>query len=701
MSFTQNIPSRFHMRAQTAKYPPLSYVLNYARAARRLCLNRKTTLCAALLIAVGAALRLYALGDVPPGVWQDEASGAYDAWALLHYGIDRNGNSWPVNFVSWGSGQSALYAYIAMPFIWFAGLDIIAFRLPMAISGIAALWLMWRIAHNAGGDKFALIALLFLALSPWHVMASRWGFNPNMLPFTVLLSVYFLSRHDRHRFGVQAAAVGALSISVYAYETAYAFAPMFLGAAFGWLALNGALTLRRLFALSAIAAAIAAPVIAFLIVNLFDLDTIRVLGVTIPRYTGPARYETITLLSGGDWERGGFISNIEETARLLVGYVKYNIVSVMPEWGALPRFSIIIAAAGVGVAAYRAIARGDYGVHLIVALWLVLALAVAALSDAEVHRMNLVWLPAIYLTALGLSALRLLRASLYAAVAAFVALGGVFAYQYFGEYKTAVAAHFHDGLNAAIDRAIENSDKEELIYITERRGTPPYAQALFSASTSPHRYLETRVMTNPSKEFQRVIAFDRFIFLSPFRHQKLRRAGPNIQGVEHYIFTISRESEDIKTLDADKFAFERYGLHLYAYPKDGGSGGAAALNFDEPLVQGEPAASSEFDLHLQDGELIYFKQPCDQYDTRERFFLHIVPADIKDLPDERRAHGFDNLDFWFWQRGDLYGRQCVAHLPLPDYPIAAIETGQTKQAREWPAFWRQSWNRLWTAELKF
>ena len=653
----------------------------------------KTALCAALLIAVGAALRLYGLGDVPPGVHRDEASGAYDAWALLHYGIDRNGNSWPVNFVAWGSGQSVLYAYIAMPFVWFAGLDIIAFRLPMAISGIASLWLMWRIAKNVGGDKFALIALLLLALSSWHIIATRWGLDANIAPFCVLLGAYFLSRRDRHRFTVQAAAVAALSISVYAYATAYVFAPLFLAAAFGWLALNGVLTLRRLFALSAIAAAITTPMIAFVAVNLLDLETIRVLGVTIPRYTGPARYETITLAFRGDWDNS--LSNIRETARLLLGYNKWNIAAVMPEWGALPRFSIIIAAAGVGVAAYRAIARGDYGVHLIIALWLVLALAVAALSEANIYRMNLVWLPALYLTALGLSAPRIPRAALCAAIAAAVALGGVFAYQYFGEYKTAASAIFYDGLNAAIDRALENSDEDELIYITERRGIPPYAHALFSASTSPRRYLETRVVSNPSKEFQRVIAFDRFVFLSPFHHQKLGRAGPNIQGVEHYIFRISRESEDIKTLDADRFAFEHYGRYLYAYPKDGGSGGAGALSFDEPLVQGEPAAHAEFDLHIQDGELIYFKQPCDQYDTRERFLLHIVPKNLDDLPDEQRARGFDNLDFWFWQRGDLYGRQCVAHLPLPDYDIAAIHTGQFKTTRD------GMYNRLWTAELKF
>ena len=694
---------------------PGSYILNYAQAARRQALNRKTTLCAALLIAVGSALRLYALGDIPSGIDQDEASALYDAWALLHYGIDRGGNSWPVHFIAWGNGLNALYHYIAMPFIWVGGMDIAAYRLPMALSGAASLWLMWRIAHNAAGGKFALIALLLLALSSWHVMATRWGLEATILPFAVLLSAYFLSRHDRHRFGVQAAAVAALSMSVYAYQTAYVFAPAFLAAAFGWLALNGVLTLRRLLALSAVAAAVAAPIILFLIVNLFDLDTMRILGATIPAFPGESRYETRTLLFRGDW--GGALANMGATLRLLLGYSDGGVATTLPGWGALPRLSIIIAGAGLGVVIYRAIARRDFGVHLLMAMWFVLALAVAVFVDASVRRMILIWAPAIYLTALGTAAACRPRAALWAAVAAVAALGGLFAQQYFREYETLAASAFNKGLDAAINRAIEYTDESELIYISERV-SQAYTHALISAAAPPRRYLETRVAANPSGHLHRILAFDRFVFLSPFqryapqsnperargneiRRRHLRAAGVNIDGIDHYIFMLPKEAASLDALDADRFIVERHGIFAYAYPKDGGDGGAGAIRVDAPLMQGEPAARAKFDLHIQDGELTYFKTPCDEYDAPQRFFLHIVPADISDIPEERRRHGFDNLDFWFAEYGALLGRQCLAHIPLPDYGIAAIKTGQTKLAREWPRFWRKSWKKLWQAELKF
>ena len=87
------------------------------------------------LILLGAAVRLVWLGDVPLGLNQDEASIGYEAWALLEHGVDRHGYRYPVHFIAWGSGQNALYAYLAMPFIEFLGLNVVAVRLPQALLG--------------------------------------------------------------------------------------------------------------------------------------------------------------------------------------------------------------------------------------------------------------------------------------------------------------------------------------------------------------------------------------------------------------------------------------------------------------------------------------------------------------------------------------------------------------------------------------
>ena len=90
----------------------------------------------------------------------------------------------------------------------------------------------------------------------------------------------------------------------------------------------------------------------------------------------------------------------------------------------------------------------------------------------------------------------------------------------------------------------------------------------------------------------------------------------------------------------------------------------------------EPAARSVFDVHLADGALVYAKSPCDQRDTEARFFLHITPERAGDLPEARRDARFDNLDFDFFLHGSYFNGNCAAKMPLPDYSIAGIRTGQ-------------------------
>ena len=87
-------------------------------------------------------------------------------------------------------------------------------------------------------------------------------------------------------------------------------------------------------------------------------------------------------------------------------------------------------------------------------------------------------------------------------------------------------------------------------------------------------------------------------------------------------------------------------------------------------------ARGEYDLHLSDGALHYFKEPCAAADTADRFFLHILPADAADLPDGRREYGFVNADFYFSEHGLAVDGVCLAEVELPNYGIERIRTGQ-------------------------
>ncbi len=104
----------------------------------------------------------------------------------------------------------------------------------------------------------------------------------------------------------------------------------------------------------------------------------------------------------------------------------------------------------------------------------------------------------------------------------------------------------------------------------------------------------------------------------------------------------------------------------------------------EAIERNEPVVRSVWDLYLDGRTLTYAKSPCSYEDAAAKFFLHIAPLNAADLQDERKVHGFDNLDFRFERYGARFGEACLATVTLPAYPVGVITTGQFSSAgRHW------------------
>ena len=111
------------------------------------------------------------------------------------------------------------------------------------------------------------------------------------------------------------------------------------------------------------------------------------------------------------------------------------------------------------------------------------------------------------------------------------------------------------------------------------------------------------------------------------------------------------------------------------------------------VPSGEPAARADFDIYINDNTLVYAKKPCARADTAATFFLHLIPVDVNDLPGHRQQHGFDNLDFDFEAHGERFEGKCLATVPLPEYGISEIRTGQYVPVLV-------GFNRIWEAEFR-
>ena len=98
------------------------------------------------------------------------------------------------------------------------------------------------------------------------------------------------------------------------------------------------------------------------------------------------------------------------------------------------------------------------------------------------------------------------------------------------------------------------------------------------------------------------------------------------------------------------------------------------------LTQGAPAVRAHYDVYFDAARraLTYARAPCAPADVIARFFLHVVPADADDLPDDRVQYGFDNLDFNLPEQ-TLFDGKCLATVRLPKYAVDHVRTGQTEK----------------------
>ena len=104
--------------------------------------------------------------------------------------------------------------------------------------------------------------------------------------------------------------------------------------------------------------------------------------------------------------------------------------------------------------------------------------------------------------------------------------------------------------------------------------------------------------------------------------------------------------------------------------------GVTPPDVDATVLAREPLASGKFDIYRDDAEVIYVKDPCTEADIEAIFGMRVYPLDPIDLPDDRKRSRFDELIFGFWDNGTRVGDRCVAVVPLPDYPVVAVQTGQ-------------------------
>lgn len=181
-----------------------------------------------LIVALAICLRFYQLGHTPPSPDWDEVALGYDAYSIIHTGRDEFGKFLPVVLRSFDDYKPALYAYLAIPTVYFFGLTVWAVRVPSAVFGvISVIATFYLVKELFKRYDLALVSSFLLAISPWSIQFSRVGFEANVGDSLNILSALFLIKARKRPWFLLISAFFA-GLGIYVYQSEKAFIPLFI-----------------------------------------------------------------------------------------------------------------------------------------------------------------------------------------------------------------------------------------------------------------------------------------------------------------------------------------------------------------------------------------------------------------------------------------------------------------------------------------
>lgn len=496
----------------TPIYKPLWHLIRHQHPLpwRSFFRTHRYQLFATLIILIGSLIRVIACEKYPVGLHQDEASIGYEAYSILHFGTDRNGNSFPVHLVSWASGQNALYAYLIIPFIAIFGNTTFAIRLPMALIGCISLVVTYYLFRHLFGERRLLLPLLIFAVTPWHIVKSRWGLESNIFPDLIYWSVialyYGIKKQKHHDLAIASTLLG---LSTYAYGTAYLFVPVFCCLVYSYLVYKRLLTWQKALFYLGITSIIALPMILFVIINYFQLDTVHLLCFTIPRLEHN-RFTEITSINGNFLLN--CFCNLLSALYIITTQTDGIVLDSIGYFGMFYLLALPFCIVGI----IQSVKSSNLFPKLINATFLS-AVIVSVFVIPTVYRINILWIPILFYIIYGVQFLCHQQAQnpkiigLYY-ITCFIWFIGI----YFGNYQKDLALITEGstfvGINEAINFALETP--HENLYITSNI-REPYIFYLWNTKISPQEYLAERIVENPSTMFPDVMSIGNAYFYIP------------------------------------------------------------------------------------------------------------------------------------------------------------------------------------------
>lgn len=437
------------------------------------------------ILAIGFFARTWEFNHLPLGLHQDEAGLGIDAYDVMHFDYDRNGMSYPLQFITWGDGETVLYSYATMPFIALFGLSTLAIRLPNLIAGILIIPLVFLIGKRAINTNFGLICMFLMAISPWNIIGSRWGIQPYLLPFMFSVGFYFLLLSELRNYWLIPASV-FFALCLYTYSTAFAAVPVFLLLA-AVLFLIRKLRINRPVILALfLFILLASPIAIYIIINTFDLNTVYLGRFSIPHLPIEPRFQIETGIYSSTVSNNYF-KNFLTLVELLWSQTDHWPRNVIEPFGYLYPFASLLAISGFAVLFLRYRKNFPDWLVLIMA-WFLACLPIGILQKTNFNRICLIFLPITFLVAYFHYFIKQKNRFAFGAILFAYLIGfSLFTAEYHSPaYTQNIARDFNVGFIDAIQYARRDADTNICF---SRNITASYVYVLFLEKPDPRSYI--------------------------------------------------------------------------------------------------------------------------------------------------------------------------------------------------------------------
>ncbi len=140
-----------------------------------------------LVLLIAGFLRLYRIEDYMTFLG-DEGRDVLVVYNILHGHLTLLGPAASVG----GFFLGPIYYYFMTPFLWLSHYNPVGPAVMVALFGIATVWLVYKVGSEFLGHGVGFIAAILYSISPLVIAYSRSSWNPNLMPFFSLLSLYVL-----------------------------------------------------------------------------------------------------------------------------------------------------------------------------------------------------------------------------------------------------------------------------------------------------------------------------------------------------------------------------------------------------------------------------------------------------------------------------------------------------------------------------